>query len=134
MVPRVGNIYIADAVLCCGYRTVQSGEWRRASVRDSPARYGTDGVTGVNLSYSLICSVGDVEIPGSVYCYAGGAVQRCAGGGASIAVEVRVSVSNDGRDRAIRGHPANSVVISVGDVRSEERRVGKEGRSRWSPY
>ena len=24
--------------------------------------------------------------------------------------------------------------LSVGDVRSEERRVGKECRSRWSPY
>ena len=25
-------------------------------------------------------------------------------------------------------------VVNVGDVRSEERRVGKECRSRWSPY
>ena len=27
-----------------------------------------------------------------------------------------------------------SVIISLEEVRSEERRVGKECRSRWSPY
>src|SRR5256714_13275425 len=29
---------------------------------------------------------------------------------------------------------ANVTNVAVGDVRSEERRVGKECRSRWSPY
>src|SRR3989441_8631845 len=36
----------------------------------------------------------------------------------------------------IKGLPANAWVSSLeaGHFRSEERRVGKEGRSRWSPY
>src|SRR5258707_1158944 len=29
---------------------------------------------------------------------------------------------------------AFSVIVSAARLRSEERRVGKEGRSRWSPY
>ena len=28
----------------------------------------------------------------------------------------------------------NSIVLNAGSARSEERRVGKECRSRWSPY
>ena len=36
---------------------------------------------------------------------------------------------------ALENHPADSrVKISEDDKRSEERRVGKECRSRWSPY
>src|SRR3990167_5421872 len=31
------------------------------------------------------------------------------------------------------GHPAVDDRLRVGVIRSEERRVGKEGRSRWSP-
>src|SRR5258708_30609334 len=43
--------------------------------------------------------------------------------------------------QGLEGHQAvanaaftNDVVDAVGDIRSEERRVGKECRSRWSPY
>ena len=35
---------------------------------------------------------------------------------------------------AIREFLINSVAETGGDDRSEERRVGKECRSRWSPY
>ena len=32
-------------------------------------------------------------------------------------------------------HPKKKIIrMGIGDVRSEERRVGKECRSRWSPY
>ena len=31
-------------------------------------------------------------------------------------------------------HPLEVKAIADGDARSEERRVGKECRSRWSPY
>ena len=35
----------------------------------------------------------------------------------------------------VLGHENSGIVTAVGaDVRSEERRVGKECRSRWSPY
>ena len=36
----------------------------------------------------------------------------------------------------LRGFPGPAVVVDLGcgDGRSEERRVGKECRSRWSPY
>src|ERR1035437_1449682 len=34
---------------------------------------------------------------------------------------------------AILGRPINPTVYSLEEFRSEERRVGKEGRSRWSP-
>src|SRR5260221_14054378 len=41
-----------------------------------------------------------------------------------LVVIVRFDVGED--------QPANAGLL--GDARSEERRVGKEGRSRWSPY
>src|SRR3972149_3547511 len=49
--------------------------------------------------------------------------------------------SSDLRRRQVRPHlrppgtdqPAQAVVAAPGGGRSEERRVGKEGRSRWSP-
>src|SRR5207249_9503165 len=38
-------------------------------------------------------------------------------------------------DRTVTvGHPISLQVTAVGDDRSEERRVGKEWRSRWLPY
>src|SRR5258706_15280762 len=42
----------------------------------------------------------------------------------------------EGRSIAIEYRWAEGVVARAGDIRSrsEERRVGKEGRSRWSPY
>ena len=30
--------------------------------------------------------------------------------------------------------PVNLITLGIGAIRSEERRVGKECRSRWSPY
>ena len=36
--------------------------------------------------------------------------------------------------RAGHGGPFGSVIVKNGKIRSEERRVGKECRSRWSPY
>src|SRR5256886_15175852 len=43
------------------------------------------------------------------------------------------------RKRYVKGHRTDSPIPQVGvwldfDIRSEERRVGKECRSRWSPY
>src|SRR3712207_6755118 len=43
------------------------------------------------------------------------------------------SLSLDTLD-SIRRQPAHLTLVSLGVVRSEERRVGKECRSRWSPY
>src|SRR3712207_9169638 len=47
----------------------------------------------------------------------------------------------DGRDRVVEGADVRGSLIEGGaiaevasDARSEERRVGKECRSRWSPY
>src|SRR5688572_31332993 len=34
----------------------------------------------------------------------------------------------------VKGAPAEQGGVRAGDIRSEERRVGKECRSRWSPY
>src|SRR5258708_39896497 len=34
----------------------------------------------------------------------------------------------------ITSHPPDNFVMSAKEMRSEERRVGKECRSRWSPY
>ena len=36
--------------------------------------------------------------------------------------------------RAVAGELTHDPVVVVADLRSEERRVGKECRSRWSPY
>ena len=38
------------------------------------------------------------------------------------------------RQRGTHFHPGTNVGIGKDDTRSEERRVGKECRSRWSPY
>ena len=48
-------------------------------------------------------------------------------GGATMSFGMR-------RERAERELGAKSVTIFDVEVRSEERRVGKECRSRWSPY
>ena len=37
-------------------------------------------------------------------------------------------------NRYIKTYPATAENAAWGDARSEERRVGKECRSRWSPY
>ena len=51
----------------------------------------------------------------------------------------RTTSSGRGRGRVDRpgvpgGHPVISRPAKTGQLRSEERRVGKECRSRWSPY
>src|SRR3712207_9268473 len=51
---------------------------------------------------------------------------------------VQFSTGGRGRDPAQRGNALelrpDMASLSTGSVRSEERRVGKECRSRWSPY
>src|SRR2546426_2879356 len=68
------------------------------------------------------------------------ALLECARAGR---VSGRVEVRPDEERRPPRvapGHPAHDVVVRASpkrercEVRSEERRVGKECRSRWSPY
>ena len=55
-------------------------------------------------------------------------------------IDSMVNISDDGIDKnpddGLRLAPSkeNSPVISLFTNRSEERRVGKECRSRWSPY
>ena len=46
----------------------------------------------------------------------------------------RIEVARDGREvlNHLQGHEPPDLLIL--DLRSEERRVGKECRSRWSPY
>jgi len=50
--------------------------------------------------------------------------------GTALVLASASSGSTEGRQAAA----AKPVVISAGKGRSEERRVGKECRSRWSPY
>src|SRR5256886_17462160 len=44
----------------------------------------------------------------------------------------------DGTPKLVNGQPVETYdsndIVGLSRVRSEERRVGKEGRSRWSPY
>src|SRR5258708_37072464 len=49
-------------------------------------------------------------------------------------VDNSVDEALQGQNEQIEGilHPDHSVTVT--DWRSEERRVGKEGRSRWAPY
>src|SRR2546428_651772 len=61
--------------------------------------------------------------------------------GSGLEPRSAVSVSQAGRYRWIAsysGDPNNNAVSTscgdAGETRSEERRVGKESRSRWSPY
>src|SRR2546425_363994 len=48
--------------------------------------------------------------------------------------QVRGSSPNDSSRAAVNSSICASVTVSGGATRSEERRVGKECRSRWSPY
>ena len=41
------------------------------------------------------------------------------------------AITGEGLDKALSGA---EIVVDVANSRSEERRVGKECRSRWSPY
>ena len=43
-------------------------------------------------------------------------------------------ISGDEADLSYRSVDFDARLQSNGDIRSEERRVGKECRSRWSPY
>ena len=45
-----------------------------------------------------------------------------------------VAVASKSLTKAMNFAEKNGVVKAYGDYRSEERRVGKECRSRWSPY
>src|SRR5256885_10886315 len=78
-------------------------------------------VTGVQ-TCALPISLG--RQPGERHCR-----QRAAH---AKAEQVRLALARGLLDRIERGHRA--VLDIIGDARSEERRVGKECRSRWSPY
>src|SRR5258706_199311 len=78
---------------------------------------------------------GLVGLVGGVGSHGCGTPKACAGGGAPAAKDpihyatapggpVASAARTQGRGQGAAGH----------DQRSEERRVGKEGRSRWSPY
>ena len=45
-----------------------------------------------------------------------------------------VENQSDDYQQLIERFEANDSLLSLNDYRSEERRVGKECRSRWSPY
>ena len=53
---------------------------------------------------------------------------------AGIQLSVTVLLGIGGRGRSLEHARATGKVLSAMDPRSEERRVGKECRSRWSPY
>src|SRR3712207_8410919 len=57
-----------------------------------------------------------------------------AGQPARVPTGTRVSGARGGDDRAGEGAPAGRPAGGLFAGRSEERRVGKECRSRWSPY
>ena len=67
------------------------------------------------------------QVPGPLSEF-GAAAIRNAAGGLSLG-RVAISVSGDLKPEAFRIRATNR-----GYARSEERRVGKECRSRWSPY
>ena len=47
-----------------------------------------------------------------------------------------VTRASDGKEvvNLFKNHPRDTYDLILMDIRSEERRVGKECRSRWSPY
>src|SRR3712207_8800932 len=80
------------------------------------------GVTGVQTCALPISRLAAEEI---------GQRERGAQRGPPAATVARVAVAFEQR-LLVLGHPRDH--LGPGDVRSEERRVGKECRSRWSPY
>src|SRR3990167_74452 len=100
------------------------------AVRRRPGMYiGTTGTTGL---HHLIWEVFD------------NSRDEAMGGFANdieiaLLPENRVRVADNGRGIPVDIHPktklsALETVMTMLHARSEERRVGKEGRSRWSPY
>src|SRR3712207_8265365 len=86
------------------------------------------GVTGVQTCALPICRVlvGAVAGVDDAAAHPVGQPVRRAGGG--VADDDRVAAHRLERERGVLE------ALALRDARSEERRVGKEWRSRWSPY
>ena len=68
-------------------------------------------------------------------------VEWGSAGGAVATITVGTATGEDGTGGGVNGAVADKATTTDGngsglvvDLRSEERRVGKERRSRWSPY
>src|SRR3712207_8119600 len=74
----------------------------------------------------------DIGVTGVQTCALPISVSAAAAAIAPPSVSGRARTSASGRDWAAR--PATDSTVATWSLRSEERRVGKECRSRWSPY
>src|ERR1035441_10213170 len=72
-------------------------------------------------------------IPVAVLCPVDMTVPATGPGGAVVTFTPGASGGCGGAVTIIASPPSGSL-FPIGTTRSEERRVGKEGRSRWSPY
>src|SRR5438874_12006327 len=71
-----------------------------------------------------------VAVPTPAHAEVGNAVLER---GIALLMEKPLADTIAGAEDLVRGAAARGAVLQVGHVRSEERRVGKECRSRWSP-
>src|SRR5258708_27721931 len=97
--------------------------WRRLSsgLKRTSSSLGTavaDLVTKRKLDRAMLDDIEDVLLRADL--------------GTEVAARIAAPVGVGRYDKAISADDVKSVVAT--EVRSEERRVGKEGRSRWSPY
>src|SRR5260370_32149669 len=81
-------------------------------------------------------SVTGVQTCALPICFGGSVALELARGGADLKAVVSFHGVLATRTPAVSGAVKASVLVCTGadDPRSEERRVGKECRSRWSPY
>ena len=91
------------------------------------------------LSY-LLCQAAEIEhLAMGQYLYAAFSLRTEAGPGLTLeqldAVERwRAALLAIAAEEMLHWALVNNLLTAIGSARSEERRVGKECRSRWSPY
>src|SRR5256885_5091728 len=88
-----------------------------------------DGIRDYKVTGVQTCA-----LPISLWLDISGGISQSATAGCQPCAKARVDASAEASQSASAGASAVAVPTTVVFRRSEERRVGKECRSRWSPY
>ena len=121
VVVEVRDVEVAGAVHRDILRPVQLRGRGRAAVaaesrRARPCHRGDHAGARRHFPDALVAAVGDVEMAGAVHRYTEREIEPRLGRRAVVAAEPRYARPRDRRDHAVRRHPADAVIIEVGEV------------------